>query len=259
MQTLDEIKSISFRRSNIGGYRPDDVDTFVDDVITTIEQMQREKNDLLKKLEVLAKRIEDYKDEEDSVKAALLSAQKLGEQAIRDAQKKAEDIIREAQNKADKIRQDSNAYMIEQKSSLLRLHSESAKLRNQLLETYKKHLQMIDTLPTMEVVKDKKADLDEKFPTDPLPGEAPAPVREKEKEKEKAKEKAPVAEEPKPEKPVADKPRATADREPSPSSESNNLSSFSDKGTYTSEKKKSGSRFADLQFGADFDISSKDI
>ncbi|MGN0518661.1 MAG: DivIVA domain-containing protein [Acutalibacteraceae bacterium] len=240
MQTLDEIKSVSFRKISIGGYRPDDVDTFVDDVITTFEQMQREKNDLLKKLEILAKRIEEYKSDEDCVRTALLSAQKLGDQAIKDAQKKADEIIAEAEKNAEKIRQESNAYMIEQKSSFLKLHTESAKLRNQLLETYKNHLKMIDNLPTMEVVKDKKADLDSKFPTEPI-GEVSSPSKEEAKEDKKddiVKESLKLED-------AKAKDNKDAD---------NNLSSFS--GKAQSDKKKSDKRFSDLKFGSDFDINS---
>ena len=247
MQTLDELKSVSFRRISIGGYKPDDVDTFVDDVITTFEQMQREKNDLLKKLEILAKRIEEYKSDEDCVRTALLSAQKLGDQSIKDAQKKADEIVAEAERKAEKVRQESNAYMIEQKSSFLKLHSESAKLRNQLLETYKNHLKMIDNLPTMEVVKDKKADLDSKFPTEPI-GEASSFVT-KEEPKENKKEDI-----------VRDsvkidnaKSKDTKDTKDSKDTD-DNLSSFSNKAQI--DKKKNDKRFSDLKFGSDFDINS---
>lgn len=243
MQTLDEIKNISFRKASLGGYRPDDVDTFVDDVITTIEQMQREKNDLLKKLEVLAKRIEEYKSDEDCVRTALLSAQKLGDQAIKDAQKQADDIIREAKNNAERIRQESNAYMIEQKNSFMKLHSESAKLRNQLLETYKQHLKMIDNLPTMEVVKDKKADLDAKFPTDSVSAvetpAAPAKVAETDKTEETVKQAL-----------------KESDRKAAPSAKSSSGFSHEKSSTYQNDKKKQDKRFTDLKFGTDFDITS---
>lgn len=246
MQTLEEIKNISFRKASLGGYRPDDVDTFVDDVITTIEQMQREKNDLLKKLEVLAKRIEEYKSDEDCVRTALLSAQKLGDQAIKEAQKQADDITNEAKSNAERIRQESNAYMIEQKNSFMKLHSESAKLRNQLLETYKQHLKMIDNLPTMEIVKDKKADLDAKFPTEPLSSlEKPAaPVQ---KEDDAATKKAEE---------TVKKTLKEADAKTSPSSKNGNGSSHEKNSTYQNDKKKSDKRFSDLKFGTDFDIMS---
>ena len=243
MQTLEEIKNISFRKASLGGYRPDDVDTFVDDVITTIEQMQREKNDLLKKLEVLAKRIEEYKSDEDCVRTALLSAQKLGDQAIKDAQKQADDIIREAKNNAERIRQESNAYMIEQKNSFMKLHSESAKLRNQLLETYKQHLKMIDNLPTMEVVKDKKADLDAKFPTDSVSAVetpvAPAKAAETDKTEETVKQAL-----------------KESDRKAVPPAKSSSGFSHEKSSTYQNDKKKQDKRFTDLKFGTDFDITS---
>ena len=53
MLSIDEIKNISFRRASIGGYRPEDVDNFIDQVLITMEQLRKEKSDLVKKMDIL--------------------------------------------------------------------------------------------------------------------------------------------------------------------------------------------------------------
>ena len=59
MLTIDEVKNISFRKANLGGYRPEDVEAFIDEVVATLEQNKKDKIELVKKLDILAKRIEE--------------------------------------------------------------------------------------------------------------------------------------------------------------------------------------------------------
>ena len=43
MLTIDEIKNISFRKATLsGGYRAEDVDAFIDEVIASFEQLKKE-------------------------------------------------------------------------------------------------------------------------------------------------------------------------------------------------------------------------
>lgn len=44
MLTIDEIKNISFRKANLtNGYRAEDVDSFIDEVIVSFEQLKKRK------------------------------------------------------------------------------------------------------------------------------------------------------------------------------------------------------------------------
>ena len=54
MLSIDDIKYVSFRKTNMRGYRPEDVDNFVDDVQETVEKLLKEKDELEKKISVLA-------------------------------------------------------------------------------------------------------------------------------------------------------------------------------------------------------------
>ena len=51
MLTIDEIKNISFRKATLnGGYRAEDVDSFIDEVIVSFEQLKKEKTNLVQLL-----------------------------------------------------------------------------------------------------------------------------------------------------------------------------------------------------------------
>ena len=171
MLTLNDIINVSFRKSRLSGYNTEDVDNFIDQVKESYDELQKknielkeemekqnaEKEQLLKKLEVLAGKIEDYRQEEDEIKNALVSAQKLGDASIREARHKAEIIVKDATLKAGNIASAAEENIQEQKRELERLKKEVSDFRAQLLETYKKHLTMIDAIPTYKPQPEQEA------------------------------------------------------------------------------------------------------
>ena len=99
MLTIDEIKNISFRKATLnGGYRAEDVDSFIDEVIVSFEQLKKEKTNLVHKIDVLATRVEQYRADEETVRNALLASQKVADACIREAKEKAAKIVRDAES-----------------------------------------------------------------------------------------------------------------------------------------------------------------
>lgn len=166
MLTIDEVKEITFRKANLGGYRPEDVNAFIDEVVSTLEQNKRDKVDLIKKLDILAKRIEEYRKDEESVKGAVFKAQKLTEDTEKEATAKSEAIIKNAESQAIQIVNDANAAVVNQKNTILKLQADAVVLREQLLETYNNHIRMVETLPTASDIGKKKQELDATYPTE---------------------------------------------------------------------------------------------
>ena len=122
MLSIKDINEVSFRKSNFSGYNSDDVDQFIDEVLETVtaltkenaeiktrktddsaavQQLQAKNAELQEKLSILAAKIESYRAEEDGIKDAILSAQRLGNASIREAKAKAEKIVNDANAKAD--------------------------------------------------------------------------------------------------------------------------------------------------------------
>ena len=166
MLTIDEVKNISFRKANLGGYRPEDVEAFIDDVVATLEQNKKDKIELVKKLDILAKRIEEYRRDEENVRGALINAQKVMDATKKEANEQAEKIINDAKIKAQDIIVKANSSVVEQKNNFLKLQADSVVLREQLLEIYKNHLALIEELPTVDDMAKNKSELDRKYPVD---------------------------------------------------------------------------------------------
>lgn len=166
MLTIDEVKNISFRKANLGGYRPEDVEAFIDDVVATLEQHKKDKIELVKKLDILAKRIEEYRRDEENVRGALINAQKVMDATKKEANEQAEKIVNDAKVKAQDIVVKANSSVVEQKNNYLKLQADAVVLREQLLEIYKNHLALIEELPNVDDIAKKKSELDKKYPVD---------------------------------------------------------------------------------------------
>lgn len=116
-----DILARRFEKAAFSGYKTDDVDEFLREVSNEYSQLQKEKNELERKLEVLADKIREYRDDEDALKDALLLAQKQGNQIVNESKAAAEKLrqetqeaaerqLKEAQEKSDKLTTSADEY-----------------------------------------------------------------------------------------------------------------------------------------------------
>lgn len=169
MLTIDEIKNISFRKATLsGGYRAEDVDAFIDEVIASFEQLKKEKTNLVHKIDRLATRLEEYRADEETVRNALLTSQKMSDACIKEAKEKAARIIRDAEEKAQALSVEANNMTALEKENYLQLQADAVNLRAELIELYRSHIQNIDDLPTSVELDKARQTLDEKYPTNPV-------------------------------------------------------------------------------------------
>jgi cell division initiation protein len=134
----------------LGGYKCEAVDAFLDTVAADYQKLYDENLALTKKLNLLVEKITEYRKDEEYLKSAMLEAQRLVEISTKDAKAKAEEILTEANAKAEEIIQ--NAVHASQAADE---HYESMRVevnnfRNQLLTTYKSHIEIISALPVYE-------------------------------------------------------------------------------------------------------------
>ena len=97
-----DILARRFEKATFNGYKTDDVDEFLREISSEYAQLQKEKNELERKLEVLADKIREYRDDEDALKDALLMAQKQGNQIISEAKAAADKLTKETDESVEK-------------------------------------------------------------------------------------------------------------------------------------------------------------
>ncbi len=153
MLTLNEIRNVNFRKANFGGYRAEDVEAFIDEVQLSYDTLLRENAELVKKLEVLAARLEEYQGEEDSIRNALMNAQKVGDASLRDAKHKAELILKDATIKAEKIVSNAQAEILNERDIIERMQRDISEFKTKLLKLYREHLTLINSLPTEDIMR----------------------------------------------------------------------------------------------------------
>lgn len=145
MLTVNDIKDVKFGKSGFGGYKAEDVDNFLDEVQVSYEKLQKEVLDLTEKIKILADRVGQYREDEDSVKTALVSAQKLSTAAIADAKKEADAIIADARLRADQILNSINGDVLRQKETLASMKKSVKDFRSNILSLYKEHLKLVNS------------------------------------------------------------------------------------------------------------------
>ena len=100
MLTPAKIKNHHFEAAGRNAYKADSVDSFFEEVAASYEQMFRENGEMYKKISLLAERLEEYRNDEDNIRNALLTAQRMSEQIQREAREKADTLVSEAQARA---------------------------------------------------------------------------------------------------------------------------------------------------------------
>ncbi len=103
MLTPDKIKSKSFQTTGMGSYRSEDVNNFFEEVSASYEQLFKENSSLIKKLSLLANKVEEYKKDEDSLRHALLTAQKLADQIVAEAKESTAGAVAKAKEESSKL------------------------------------------------------------------------------------------------------------------------------------------------------------
>ncbi len=163
MYTVDDIRNITFTKT-LGGYKTSEVDDFIDICADTVEALNKENEDLKKKMEVLANKVVEYRNDEDSIRTALLSAQRMGDTVLREANHKAGLILDDAKIKAEKIEETAAQQIKEQLDELERLKKLVSDFKTQMLGVYREHLAMIDVLPEYAPPEEKEPEAEVEEP-----------------------------------------------------------------------------------------------
>ena len=176
---VEDIHNVTFDRV-MRGYKPEEVDEYLDKVAAELERLQTEKADIEKKMYILAEKVDQYRNDEETLKTALLNAQRMGESVIHEARQKAETILYDATNKANLARDEALQKVAEEELLLSRLKAEVAHFKSDILNLYKQHIESLSLLPGEEKKKQKEpvpeaAEESEK-------AEAPAPQPEPKEE-----------------------------------------------------------------------------
>lgn len=104
----EQIINAKFTPVNKGTYNADEVDSFLKSVADSYEESLNQNKELIKKISILADKIESYRSDEEAIKLALLDAHRMAETINKNAKTKADDILTDAETRSKIILDGAN-------------------------------------------------------------------------------------------------------------------------------------------------------
>ncbi len=133
MMTPSELREYEFKGAGRNAYKSDDVDNFFGEVAVAYEKIFRENAELIKRVSLLADRLEQFKQDEEQIKQAVIGAQKAAdiivkeaEMSVEDSKAEAEAILAAAKGEADIIKADAEKQAIADSDLLLSIARDKA-------------------------------------------------------------------------------------------------------------------------------------
>lgn len=140
-----ELKNKVFNKS-VRGYNCSEVDEYIEFILDQYTDLYRENSDLKNELNSTKTKYSELHNDEDSIRAVILKAQKLGETIIQQAKKEAKAIIEGAKEKCqDKIDEAENSIK-ESNNEIERLKKLSEDYRASLYNQYLEHIKFLKSM-----------------------------------------------------------------------------------------------------------------
>ncbi len=96
----EDIINAKFTPVSKGTYSAEEVDAFLRSVAASYEESLGNNQELIKKISILADKIESYRNDEEAIKLALLDAHKMADNVSKAANDKAEALVADAEGKS---------------------------------------------------------------------------------------------------------------------------------------------------------------
>lgn len=176
MIKAQDIRGITFEKAVFGGYDMASVDGFMEDLAGDLGLLQKENAVLRAKMKVLVDKVDEYRSNEDALRTALLTAQKMGLSIEREAREKADVILAEAQAEAARITGEAQAQVELEHTRL----DESRKASVQFLDSMdllcRRQLEFLKKVEDLDFVKTIRRETAAAAAPEEAPAEQPAPA-----------------------------------------------------------------------------------
>ena len=149
MLTPQEVSARSFTKTMMGGYNMTMVDEFLDELTDDYTSLYKENASLKAKMKVLVEKVEEYRATEDSMRATLLTAQRMADSIVKEAEEKRDGILKQAEAAA---REKLDGYRREAEQCAKRLQQGQEEIRRFVAESRalcEKELHFLEEFPDL--------------------------------------------------------------------------------------------------------------
>lgn len=173
MLSIEDIKNVSFRRANFGGYKPQDVDAFIDDLQVSYEALVRDKKNLEATVAELNEKVAKFHEEDSSIKKIILRAQDITEKSLNQARVKTRELVERASEESEKMIAKAKKEVAFQSEISENLKKEAMHLKQKLEDIYKEHMVIIEKIPAKVKPQDSTGTRDSSECEEPKKPELP--------------------------------------------------------------------------------------
>ena len=146
MITPVDIENREFKKA-FRGYDADDVEEFLDELVKDYSKLYRENATLKDQNAILTESVETYKGMEETMRSAIVSAQRTSEEILRNAHEQAENIVKEAKLQAKEKLDEAENRIQDKRRALAEVEARGSMLRAKLRAMITSHLQLLDEVP----------------------------------------------------------------------------------------------------------------
>jgi|GEM_PF-1051763 DivIVA domain len=140
-----ELKNKEFSKA-VRGYSMVDVDEHIEFIIEKYTQLYRANDELERKLQQAEADLKEFKSDEESIRSALINAQRASAKIISEANERADVIIRSSKTNCDKIISEFNDKILEERETLLKIRNVVAAFKRALFNQYTSHIEYIENI-----------------------------------------------------------------------------------------------------------------
>lgn len=156
MITANDIKNVRFGRKTMGGYNPGDVDRFLDDVHEAFKEFEAQNTKIRHEVEELNAKIEKFKDDEMSIRRAIINAQQIADASMIDAGVKSKFILKDASEKAAKIVELAKNDAQNKLSVSKKLYTAAKQFKDEIIKSYESQIVAIREINIENIMEIEK-------------------------------------------------------------------------------------------------------
>ncbi len=153
MITPQDIREKTFEKAVFGGYDMATVDEFLEEIANDLALLQKENSVLRGKMKVLVEKVEEYRGNEDALRLAVVSAQRLATTIEREARDNAALTVANAEAEAAAIREKYQASIAGEEERLAQAKRISAKFIESMNAICAKQNAFLQKIGEMDFVK----------------------------------------------------------------------------------------------------------
>ncbi len=138
------------------GYNPVEVDEHINFIIEKYTELYRENDELERKLKTAYAKLDEIKMDEESIRSAMVNAQRASSKIMTEANDRADIILNTARKSCDRILADFRKKIQEERNILIALNSAISDFKEKLFKTYNSHISFIENIEILdenEIVK----------------------------------------------------------------------------------------------------------